>query len=275
MKTLIKHFSLFPKKVVMAAGFISLVFSCSKNNSDPAKVANKYCTEIDWSNSIGVSGYFKGALANAIFGLTSESITDNGISKNITFNRDASGHLINGSGFTYTYNQDQLVKIVASDGTATGSGTFTFDTKGHLTNTVVKSSDDQGTTTVTYTYTYDTNDDPVKIIGDATSTDNTGTSKAHYDITADYLTDKLIFFPLTPEITPFTIYFAYTFYSSMHLINKWVINITGTDTDGAALHPINFTQQYTYTYNTDGRMATMVHTGNSNNIYTFTYSGCN
>jgi YD repeat-containing protein len=168
-----------------------------------------------------------------------------------------------------------LVKIVVSDGTATGSGTFTFDTKGHLTNTVLSSSDDQGTTTATYTYTYDTNDDPVKIIGDATSTDNTGTSKAHYDITADYLTDKLIFFPLTPEITPFTIYFAYTFYSSMHLINKWVINITGTDTDGTALHPINFTQQYTYTYDTDGRVATMVHTGNSKNIYTFTYSGCN
>ena len=61
----------------------------------------------------------------------------------------------------------------------------------------------------------------------------------------------------------------------MHLINKWVINITGTDTDGAAIHPINFTQQYTYTYNTDGRVATMVHTGNSNNIYAFTYSGCN
>jgi YD repeat-containing protein len=275
MIKIFNRYPLFSKRIVIAAVFISLVFSCSKNNSDPVKVANKYCTEIDWSNSTGVSGYFKGALANAIFGLTSESVTDNGISKNITFNRDASGHLINESGFTYTYNQDQLVKIVASDGTATGSGTFTFDTKGHLTNTVVKSSDDQGSTTATYTYTYDTNDDPVKIIGDATSTDNTGTSNAHYDITADYLTDKLIFFPLTPEITTFSIYFTYTFYSSMHLINKWVINITGTDSDGTALHPINFTQQYTYTYDTDGRLATMVHTGNSNNIYTFTYSGCN
>ena len=275
MKTLIRRYPHFSKRLIFAGLFVFLVFSCSKTNNNPTSAVAKYCTSVDWTNTIGLSGYFKGALANAIFGLTSESVTDNGISKNITFNRDASGHLINGSGFTYTYNQNQLVKIVASDGTATGSGTFTFDTKGHLTNTVVNSSDNQGTTTATYTYTYDTNDDPVKIIGDATSTDNTGTSKAHYDITADYLTDKLIFFPLTPEITPFTIYFAYTFYSSMHLINKWVINITGTDTDGTALHPINFTLQYTYTYDTDGRVATMVHTGNSKNIYTFTYSGCN
>jgi hypothetical protein len=53
-----------------------------------------------------------------------------------------------------------------------------------------------------------------------------------------------------------------------------VIKINGTDEDGMAIPEINFTQQYTYTYNTDGFVATMVHTGNSNNKYTFTYSDC-
>ena len=193
----------------------------------------------------------------------------------MTFNRDGSGHLINGSGFTYTYSQDQLVKIVSSDITANGSGTFTFDNKSHLTSAIITSKDATETLSLTWTYIYDTNDDPVKISGDAISTDNSGTTTAHYDITADYLTDKLIFLPLTPEITPFTIFFAYTFYSSKHLINKWVLKIDGKDTDGTVIPTINFTQQYTYTYNTDGRLATMVHTGNSKNIYTFKYSGCN
>jgi hypothetical protein len=274
MKTNFKSYPLSLRKMLIVLVFVALVFSCSKSNIDPAIVASKYCNEINWNNSLGTSGYFKGAIANSIFGLTSESITDDGISKNITFNRDGSGHLINGSGFTYTYNQDQLVKIVSSDITANGSGTFTFDNKSHLTIATFKSTDATETLSSTWTYIYDTNDDPVKIIGDAISTDISGTTTAHYDITADYLTDKQSFLPLTPEFTPFSIFFAYTFYSSKHLINKWVLKIDGKDTDGTVIPTINFTQQYTYTYNTDGHVATMVHTGNSKNIFTFKYSGC-
>lgn len=62
---------------------------------------------------------------------------------------------------------------------------------------------------------------------------------------------------------------------SKHLINKWQIKINGKDEIGVALKEINFTQQYTYTYDANGKVATMVHTGNSKNIFTFAYTECN
>lgn len=175
-------------------------------------------------------------------------------------------------GWTFTYDAGKIVKIVRGD--ATGTGTFTFDTNSHLTKTEINSTDDTGTLNLTFTYTYDVNDDPVKITGHAVSISSSGTSTGDYDITAEYLTDKSNFLPLVPEIAPFSVYYAYTFYLSRHLINKWVIRINGTTDQGAAIPTINFTQQYTYTYDTNGNVATMVHTGNSKNIYTFTYSGC-
>jgi YD repeat-containing protein len=274
MKT-INGYTHVSMRIVITVIFVSFIFSCSKNNNDPSTAINKYCNEIDWSNSIGLSGYFKGALTNGTFGLTSESITEDGISKIVTLTRDASSHLINGSGLTYSYNQDKLVKIVASDGTASGSGTFTFDSNSHLTNVDIVNSDETSTSSFKYTYTYDTNDDPVKILGHLVSTDISGTTTADYDITADYLTDKPNYLYLVPEVTPFTIYFAYGFYLSKHLINKWVIKINGIDSDGTVIPTINFTQQYTYTYDGDGKVSTMVHTGNNNNKFTFTYLGCN
>lgn len=81
--------------------------------------------------------------------------------------------------------------------------------------------------------------------------------------------------PMVAEATPYSIYYAYVFYLSKHLINKWVIKINGTDEQGVAIPQMNFTQQYTYTYDDNGNVATMVHTGNSKNVYTFSYSGCN
>ncbi len=273
MKTIINRNSLFSRRKVIAAVFISLVFSCSKNTDTPTNSSAKFCATINWSNTLGTSGYFKAALLNGSYGLTSASVTDDGTTKSITYNRDASGHLINGSGFAYTYDQDNLIKIVASDGTQTGTGTFTFDTNGQLTSVVSKSSDATDNSTLTFTYTYDTNDDPVKIAGHLVDNSITGTSYADYDITADYLTDKQDFLPLFPEITPFSIYYAYGLYQSKHLINKWVVKITGTDEDGTSITPLNFTLQYTYTYDSDGRVATMSHS--SNNTYTFTYSACN
>ena len=275
MKTLIKHYPLFSKKMILALVFVVLVFACSKTNNNPTSATAKFCATINWSNTVGTSGNFKAALLNGSYGLTSASVTDGGTTKTITFNRDASGHLINGSGFAYTYDKDKLVKIVSSDMTATGSGIFTFDTNGHLTNADIEGFDNTGTSSMKYTYTYDSNDDPVKITAHLESTSSEGTSKADYDITADYLTDKQSFLPLFPEITPFSILYAYGFYLSKHLINKWVIKINGTAEDGTALPTINFTQQYTYTYDADGYVATMVHTGNPNNIYTFTHSDCN
>jgi len=276
MKTLIKHYPLFSKKMVMSVVFVALVFSCSKTNNNPTSATAKYCTSVDWTNTIGLSGYFTGAIVNGQWSLVAADLNDNGTDKFFVFHHDATGHILNDQpNMTFTYNQNNLVKIVMGDGTGTGSGTYTFDTNGHLTNTDIESSDNTGTLSLKYTYTYDTNDDPVKIVGHAISTSSTGTSTGDYDITADYLTNKSNFLPLVPEITPFTIYFSYSWFLSRHLINKWVIKINGTTEQGTAIPTTNFTQQYTYTYDNSGKVATMVHTGNSKNIYTFTFSGCN
>ena len=277
MKTLIKRYPLFSKRIVIAAIFISLVFSCSKNTDTPTDVTNHYCTNIDWKNTIGLSGYFTGVITNGQYDLVAASTTEDGTDFFHAFHRTNNTSVIlnDQPGWTFTYDAGKIVKLVVADIAGTGSGTFNFDTNSHLTSSDIEGSDETGTTSLKFTYTYDVNDDPVKIVGHLISTGTTGTTTADYDFTADYLTDKENFVPLVPELTPFSIYFAYGFYLSRHLINKWVIKINGTTDQGAAIPTINFTQQYTYTYDANGNVATMVHTGNPNNIYTFTYSGCN
>jgi YD repeat-containing protein len=275
MKIYFVHPPLFLKKMMIGVTYVALVFSCSKNTDTPTDVATHYCGTIDWKNTIGLSGYFSGAIIDGQYNLVAESLTNNGTDAFHAFHRTNNTSVIlnDQPGWTFTYDAGKIVKLVVGD--ATGSTTFTFDTNGHLTNTDVESSDNTGTLSLKYTYTYDINDDPVKIAGHGISTSSSGTSTSDYDITADYLTDKVNFIPLVPEITPFTIYYSYSWFLSRHLINKWVIKINGTTDQGAAIPTINFTQQYTYTYDANGNVATMVHTGNSKNIYTFTYSGCN
>ena len=268
MKTLIRRYPHFSRRMILAGFFAFLVFSCSKNNTNPTS-APKYCGSVDWTSTLGFSGYFKGALEKATYGLTSVSLTNNGTPSTVTFTRDGSGHLMNQSGMTFTYDQDNLVKIVW--GTSTGSITFTFDVSSHLTQTHLQNQDSNGSNELTINYTYDTNGDPVKITGLGVLISSTGTTTANYDITADYLTSKDNFLPLLPEIVPFTTEFAYSWFLSTHLINKWLIKITTTA--GGQTSTSNITQQYTYTYDTDGKVATMWHS--SNNTYTFTYSACN
>lgn len=275
MKTLIKRYPLFSKRIAIASIFISLVFSCSKNTVTPTNVVNHFCNNIIWKNTIGLSGNFFGEMVNNHYDLVAVNILEDGTNTNHPFNRTNNTNVIlnDQPGWTFTYDAGTLVKLVVGD--ATGTSTYTFDTDSHLTNTDVESSDETGTLSLKYTYTYDVNDDPVKIVAHGISTSSSGTTTADYDITADYLTDKVNLIPLVPEITPFTPLFAYSPYVSRHLINKWVIKINGTTDQGVAVPTINFTQQYTYTYDANGNVLTMVHTGNPNNIYTFTYSGCN
>ena len=275
MKTLFRRYPLFSKRIVIASIFISLVFSCSKNTNTPTDVVNHFCNNIIWKNTIGLSGNFFGEMVNNHYDLVAANILENGINTNHPFNRTNNTNVIlnDQPGWTFTYDAGNIVKLAI--GGATGTETFTFDTDGHLTNTDIESSDNTGTLSLKYTYTYDINDDPVKIVAHGISTSSSGTTTADYDITADYLTDKVNFIPLVPEITPFSIFYAYSYYLSKHLINKWVIKIDGTTDQGVPIPTINFTQQYTYTYDANGNVATMVHTGNPNNIYTFTYSGCN
>src|SRR5664279_5719747 len=248
MKTLIKRYPLFSKRIVIAAIFISLVFSCSKKTDTPTDVVNHYCGTIDWKNTIGLSGYFSGSIIDGQYNLVAVNINEDGTDHFHAFHRTNNTSVIlnDQPGWTFTYDAGKIVKLVVGD--ATGTVTYTFDTDGHLTNTDIESSDETGTLSLKFTYTYDVNDDPVKIVAHGISTSSSGTSTSDYDITADYLTDKENFLPLVPELTPFSIYYAYGFYLSRHLINKWVIKINGTTDQGVAIPTINFTQQYTYTY---------------------------
>ena len=279
MKTLIRRYPHFSRRIMLAGLFVFLVFSCSKKTDTPTGITAHYCAGIDWKNTLGTSGYFNGGMSNNQYNLGSVSITDNGTTTFHAYHRTNDSNVIlnDQSGYTFTYDAGKIIKIVTTDGTgtATGTATFNFDTNSHLTNSDIEGSDQTGTESLKFTYTYDINDDPVKIVGHLVSTSSSGTSTADYDITADYLTDKVNFLPLVPEMTPYTILFSYSWFLSRHLINKWVIKINGTTDQGVAIPTINFTQQYTYTYDTSGNVATMVHTGNSKNIYTFTYSGCN
>jgi hypothetical protein len=270
MKTLIKHYPLFSKRMIMASVFVGLVISCSKNSDNTPNTKLNFCTTVDWKNTIGLSGYFKGALVSGTWGLTSENLTENGITKTVIFNRDATGHFTNGYGLTFTYDQNKLVKIETEG--ENGPITYTFDVNSHLTETHVHNTDNSGTSDLILTYTYDTNGDPVKISGHGLITSGDFTTDAYYTITADYLTDKTNFLPLLPEITPFTVNFAYSWFLSQHLINKWQIRISSISSDGT-FNDSNITQQYTYTYDSDGKVATMSHSGS--NTFTFTYSGCN
>lgn len=277
MKTILQYFPNISKRITIAAFFVFLVFACSKNTDTPTDITAHYCGTIDWKNTLGTSGYFTGAILNGEYGLEAVSITDDGNNTFHTFHRTNNTSVIlnDQPGYTFTYDAGKIVKLVVADIAGTGSGTFNFDTNSHLTTSDIEGSDETGTSSLKFTYTYDINDDPVKIVGHLVSTSSSGTTTANYDISADYLTDKVNFLPLVPEMTPYTILFSYSWFLSRHLINKWVIKINGTTDQGTAIPQINFTQQYTYTYDDKGNVATMVHTGNPNNKYTFTYSGCN
>ena len=271
MKTNFKKLSVLSRKIGFLTAFVITIFACSKSTDTTTNAGPKFCGTVRWSNTIGLSGVFQGATSLSQFHLSYVTTTEEGITKTLNYNVDTKGHLINDQpGTTYTYDNDNLVKIVMSS--TNSSITFTYNNLGHLTTTDIQNHDGINSLSLKFNYNYDTNDDPVKIMAHGVSTEiSTGyVHSSDYDITADYLTDKPSFLPLIPEIVPYTVYFAYGFYLSKHLINKWVIAIT---VNGKTLPA--FTLQYTYSYDSNGRVATMVHTGNSKNIYSFTYSGCN
>jgi len=274
MKSITNRYPLFFKRMIMAGFFVILAFSCSKKTDTPTDITNHYCGTVDWKNTLGLSGTYGFVILSGQIDLVSVITKEDGNEYFHAFHRtnETSVILNDQPGWTFTYDAGKIVKLVMGD--ATGTSTFTFDTDSHLTKTEIQSTDESTTTHLTFTYTYGVNDDPIKIIGHAISTSSSGTSTADYDITAEYLTDKLNILPFVPEITPFSIYYAYTFYLSKHLIDKWQIKINGTTDQGTAIPQINFTQQYTYTYDTEGNVATMVHSGNNNNKFTFTYLDC-
>jgi hypothetical protein len=161
-------------------------------------------------------------------------------------------------------------------GDATAYVTFTFDAQSHLTSTDYETNYPDGYgDSVKLNYTYDSNDDPVKIEGQGTTVSKEGTSTSDYLITVYFLTDKSNFLPLVPEVAPFTSYFAFGNFLSRHLIDKWSEVISVTDEQGKVQTPIGLEAQYSYTYDKNGYVSTMRRSDNTQNTYTFTYSGCN
>jgi hypothetical protein len=272
MNTESGYFSEYFRKVVIAIIAVVTIVACSKSKNDPPN-PRTYCSNINWINQIGMSGYFAGSVAGSNYYLTKTDYND-GTEKITEYHRDSKNHILNDQLliFSVTYVQDNITRLVMGSGNSTI--TFSFDMLSHLTSTQVTNSDNSNSSTLTLNYTYDTNGDPVTITGHGSATSAAGTATSDYSITADYLTDKNNFIPPVPEITPFTTYFAYSWFLSKHLINKWQIHITGVSPDGTPFN-LNFSQQYTYTFDTNGRVQTMVHTGNSNNKFTFSYTGCN
>ncbi len=263
-------------RFLLNLAFIALICSWNKSSSAalPLNGNNPYCGRIEWKNTIGLKGFFEGEVTNNRYYLTTMNLKDDE-AKTITFHYDANHHILNDqAGFTFTYDQNDIIKIVMEDKDKKGYATYNFDKKGHSTTTEIENSEDQGSTKLVFTYTYDQNGDPVIIKGHGETKSSEGTTISDYLITATYLADKANFLPPSPEMTPFTVYFAYHWYLSSHLIDKWQIHMTMTLEDGTKAPPMDFTQQYTYTFDANGRVATMVHTGNSKNIYTFNLSGC-
>ena len=283
MKSIVNSTGLLSKRPFMLVSFIVIMISCSKSdnttsNATNSNGANAYCKTVSWEDTNGRTGVFTGTITNNRYNLTSVSYSENpNRTGYVSFSYDASGNLMNQKGFTVTYNQGRLVKYVVDlslVSKATGTATYTFDSNGYLTNISDVGSDENGPLSLSITYTYDDNGDPVHIVGHGTQTLSQGPGTVDYDITADYLTDKPQLLPFNPIAAPFAVYFAYQPFLSKHLVNKWVLK-QNTIVVGYVIPSVNFTYQYNYTYDADGRVATMYHSGNPNNIYTFTYSGCN
>jgi len=280
MKSIVKHFPLLLRRMGIISAFIIIAFSCTKTNDTTSgnNTAVKYCKTIGWENTVGQSGVFTAALTGGHYDLTSVSYSENANTTGyVSFSYDAAGKLMNQNGLTVTYNQGQLAKYVVDlslVSKATGTAAYSFDSNGYLTNISDIGSDEKGPFSHSVTYTYDSNGDPVHIVGHGSITTTQGTGTIDYDITADYLTDKPGLVPLVPIAVPFTVYFTYGQILGKHLINKLVIKQNET-VPGITIPELDFTQQYTYTYDSNGRVSTMYHSGNPTNIFTFDYSGCN
>ncbi len=269
MKSLpgLSHF--LGKNLLLFASFLIVMFSCTKSTDNPMGPTQiNYCTTIDWSNNSGQSGSFTGDYVDGIYFLKNMQYTENGIPGGFPLHYDANNHLINDQpGVIYTYSGDTLTNFTIVNNSK-GNGTYNFDSKGRLIGGVINLTESGMTGTVTGTYFYDSNDDPVKFSASGTLSTPDGPISIDLEVTGDFLTDKASLLPFQPEFAPASSFFSIIPFTSRHLLNKWNVSYSGTGFSTKA------TLQYTYTFDTNGNVATMVHTGNSSIIYTFDYSGC-
>jgi hypothetical protein len=272
MTSISKPRSLLSRSLALSVATVIITFSCTKS-SDTTTGNNtaKYCGTIAWSN-LDQSGTFTGSTTSGSYRLTDATHTEFGVKGDLQLHYDSNGHLINDvEGVNYTYTQDNLTKIAITNAatSSNGTGEYDFDSNGHFTTGVMNFTSSGFTGTVNGRWSYDPNEDPVLFTASGTVNTSDGPVTISIAITGDFLTDKTSFLPFMPLFAPASSYFSLVPFLSRHLLNKWDVSIEAT---GVA--PINFTIQYTYTYDNNGNIATMVNTGNSKNIYTFTYSDC-
>lgn len=271
MKATTINFRHLTKSLMLILAFVLILISCNKsstNTKGPTQI--KYCSSIDWSDTFGESATYTGAYVDGVYNLVYFQYHDSyGVVGGFPFHYDANNHLISDQpGVVYTYNADTLTKIAITNGSK-GSGYYGFNGKGQITSASITLNDPDGSGTVTGTYTYDDNDDPVNFTASGTLSSSDGPVAINMQVTGSFLLDKTNLLPFQPEFAPLSSYFSIIPFNSKHLLDKWVVSITGT---GVSAY---FTAQYTYTYDSNGNVATMVYTGNTHNTYTFTYSGCN
>ena len=272
-----KSGTLISRILAISVMVVLIVFSCTKsNNTTTGNSTNKYCGTMSWSNSVEQSGIFTGSTVNGSYDLTDVQFTENGNTGDYKLHYDSNGRLLNDqTGVVYTYTQNYLSQIavqeLVSDGN--GAGSYNFDSNGHLTNGVITFTSPELTGTVTGTYTYDSNEDPVRFA--ATGVLNTPQGPMNYNLQIDgnFLLDKASLLPFIPVFAPASSYFSIIPFLSKHLLDSWEVSFGGT-INGKDVTPIHETISYTYSYNTDGNVATMVNDGNQSNTYSFTYSNC-
>ena len=260
---------------------VVLMISCTKSSNSPTNTAVKYCKTVSWSDTSGRNGSFTGSLINGQYELT--GMIFKGVQQtpgSVTFTYDASGHLMNQTGLTVTYNQGILVNYVIDlslVSASTGTETYTFNASEQLTNVTVSGSDVNGPLSLSSNYTYDSNGDPVHIVGHGAQTIENQVTTIDYDVTANYWEDKLALLSSVPIAAPFSVYFnTYGSILSRHLINQ--MTVTQTTTRGSASEILDLSPIYVYSYDSSGKVATMELTpprGVAPNVFTFTYTGCN
>ena len=259
-----KHIS---GSLLISVAFIIIVFACTKSkNNRTAITAVKYCGSINWSNTDGQSGTFTGSALNGSYALVYVEYKDNGTVGGFPLHYDSNDHLISDQpGVSYIYTQDTLTQITIQG--RTGAGSYNFDTHGHFTNGVVNIVNGESSGTVTGIYSYDSNEDPTKFVASGNISTPNGPVNINIQINGYFLTDKTSLLPFIPVFAPATSYFSFIPFSSKHLLDKWVITISGT-----GIQTASYTAQYTYTYDNNGNVSTMVRSDNPNVTYTFVYS---
>ena len=278
MKSIIKLNKLLSKRTAIIVATVVVLFSCSKsdNTVSSPNTAAKLCGKLSWANSVEQTGVFTGTTTNGTYYLTDVQFTENGNTGDYILHYDTNGHLINDqTGVVYTYTQNYLSQIAVQELTTggNGAGTYNFDSNGHLTKGVINFTSPEFSGLITGAYTYDSNDDPVTFSASGVLSTSQGPMNYNLQITGDYLLDKTSLLPLIPVFAPASSYFSIIPFLSKHLLNEWVVSITES-IKGVTIPAQHQNISYTYSYDTNGNVATMVNSGNLSNTYTFTYSNC-